>query len=57
MATVYVNNQPVDIGNERLNLIQAAKKAGVDISALSKMLGPMPGSAKASVPAEEKSVS
>jgi NADH-quinone oxidoreductase subunit G len=31
MATVYVNNQPVDIGNERLNLIQAAQKAGVFI--------------------------
>src|SRR6516165_9892783 len=29
MATVIVNNQPVDIGNERLNLIQAAEKAGV----------------------------
>jgi NADH-quinone oxidoreductase subunit G len=31
MATVYVNNQPVDIGNEKLNLIQAALKAGVFI--------------------------
>src|SRR6267378_82525 len=31
MATVYVNNQPVDIGNERLNLIQAAEKIGVKI--------------------------
>jgi NADH-quinone oxidoreductase subunit G len=31
MATVYVNNQPVDIGNERLNLIQAAQKGGVFI--------------------------
>jgi NADH-quinone oxidoreductase subunit G len=31
MATVYVNNQPVDIGTERLNLIQAAQKAGVFI--------------------------
>src|SRR6266446_7991951 len=31
MATVYVNNQPVDIGNEKLNLIQAAQKAGVFI--------------------------
>src|SRR5438132_4052195 len=29
MATVYVNNQPVDIGAEKLNLIQAAQKAGV----------------------------
>jgi NADH-quinone oxidoreductase subunit G len=29
MATVYVNNKPVDIGNEKLNLIQAAEKAGV----------------------------
>ncbi len=29
MATVYVNNKPVDIGNEKLNLIQAAQKAGV----------------------------
>ena len=31
MATVIVNNQPVDIGNERLNLVQAAGKAGVFI--------------------------
>jgi NADH-quinone oxidoreductase subunit G len=31
MATVYVNNQPIEIGNERLNLIQAAAKAGVFI--------------------------
>src|SRR5947209_5914110 len=31
MATVYVNNQPVDIGTERLNLVQAAQKGGVFI--------------------------
>ncbi len=31
MATVYVNDKPVDIGNERLNLIQAAERAGVKI--------------------------
>jgi NADH-quinone oxidoreductase subunit G len=31
MATVYVNDQPVDIGNERLNLIEAALKGGVFI--------------------------
>ena len=31
MATVYVNDKPVDIGNEKLNLIQAAQKAGVFI--------------------------
>jgi NADH-quinone oxidoreductase subunit G len=31
MATVYVNNQPVDIGNRRLNCIQAAQQAGVHI--------------------------
>src|SRR5262252_7399060 len=31
MATVYVNDKPVDIGNERLNLIQAADRAGVFI--------------------------
>lgn len=31
MATVYINNQPVDIGNEKLNLIQAAFKIGVFI--------------------------
>src|SRR6201982_1081918 len=31
MATVYVNNKPVDIGNEKLNLIQAAEKGGVFI--------------------------
>ena len=29
MATVYVNDQPVDIGTEKLNVIQAAEKAGV----------------------------
>jgi NADH-quinone oxidoreductase subunit G len=29
MATVYVNGKPVDISNEKLNLIQAAQKAGV----------------------------
>lgn len=31
MATVYINDQPVDIGNRRLNLIQAAELAGVKI--------------------------
>jgi NADH-quinone oxidoreductase subunit G len=31
MATVFVNDRPIDIGNERLNLIQAALKAGVFI--------------------------
>jgi NADH-quinone oxidoreductase subunit G len=31
MATVYVNGKPVDIGNERLNVIQAALKGGVFI--------------------------
>src|SRR3954454_23282991 len=29
MATVYVNDRPVDIGDEKLNCIQAANKAGV----------------------------
>ncbi len=29
MAVVYVNDKPVDIGSEKLNLIQAAKKGGV----------------------------
>lgn len=29
MAVVYVNDKPVDIGTEKLNLIQAADKAGV----------------------------
>ena len=29
MAVVYVNDKPVDIGGERLNLVQAAEKAGV----------------------------
>src|SRR5262245_54562526 len=29
MATVHVNGKPIDIGTERLNLIQAAQKAGV----------------------------
>jgi NADH-quinone oxidoreductase subunit G len=31
MATVYVNDKPVDIGDENLNLIQAAMKGGVFI--------------------------
>jgi NADH-quinone oxidoreductase subunit G len=31
MATVIVNNKPVDIGTERLNLVQAAQKGGVFI--------------------------
>jgi NADH-quinone oxidoreductase subunit G len=31
MATVYVDNKPVDIGNEKLNLIQAGLKGGVFI--------------------------
>lgn len=31
MAVVYVNDKPVDIGTEKLNLVQAAKKAGVEI--------------------------
>ncbi len=31
MAVVYVNNNPVDIGNEKLNVIQAALKGGVFI--------------------------
>ncbi len=31
MAIVYVNQQPVDIGAEKLNLIQAAQKGGVFI--------------------------
>lgn len=29
MATVYVNDQPVDIGDEKLNVVQAALKADV----------------------------
>jgi NADH-quinone oxidoreductase subunit G len=29
MATVYVNDKPVDIGTDRLNCIQAAERAGV----------------------------
>jgi NADH-quinone oxidoreductase subunit G len=31
MAVVYINDKPVDIGSERLNLVQAAAKAGVVI--------------------------
>ena len=31
MATVYVNDKPVDIGDEKLNLIKAAMKGGVFI--------------------------
>jgi NADH-quinone oxidoreductase subunit G len=31
MATVYVNDKPVDIGDEKLNLIQAAMKGGTFI--------------------------
>jgi NADH-quinone oxidoreductase subunit G len=34
MPTVYVNNEPVEIGaSERLNCIQAAQKVGIDIPA------------------------
>jgi NADH-quinone oxidoreductase subunit G len=33
MAVVYVNDKPVDIGTEKLNLIQAAQKGGVFIPA------------------------
>src|ERR1051325_6709005 len=29
MAVVHVNGKPIDIGNEKLNLIQAAEKAGL----------------------------
>jgi NADH-quinone oxidoreductase subunit G len=29
MATVYINNQAVDIGDEKVNLLQAALKIGV----------------------------
>jgi NADH-quinone oxidoreductase subunit G len=29
MATVYVNDKPVDIGTDRLNCVQAAERAGV----------------------------
>src|SRR5262245_62895762 len=31
MATVYVNDKPVDIGIDRLNCVQAAGRAGVFI--------------------------
>ena len=31
MAVVIINDKPVDIGAERLNLVQAAQKAGVKI--------------------------
>src|SRR5438067_1548716 len=31
MATVFVNDKPVDIGNDKLNLIQAAERGGVYI--------------------------
>jgi NADH-quinone oxidoreductase subunit G len=31
MATVFVNNKPVDIGTEKLNVVEAALKAGVFI--------------------------
>lgn len=31
MAIVTINDKPVDIGNEKLNLIEAAKKVGVEI--------------------------
>src|SRR2546423_1850384 len=33
MAVVTVNGKPVDIGNEKLNLVQAAQRAGVLIPA------------------------
>lgn len=31
MATVYVNDKPVDIGNDRLNCVQAAERAGIHV--------------------------
>jgi NADH-quinone oxidoreductase subunit G len=31
MATVYVNDKSVDIGNDRLNCVQAAERAGVHV--------------------------
>lgn len=31
MATVYVNDKPVDIGNDRLNCVQAAERAGLHV--------------------------
>jgi len=31
MATVIVNDKPIDIGTDKLNLIQAAQRAGVFI--------------------------
>jgi NADH-quinone oxidoreductase subunit G len=31
MATVYVNDRPVDIGTDRLNCVQAAERAGLHI--------------------------
>src|SRR5438094_9944618 len=31
MAIVYVNDKPVDIGSDKLNLIQAAERGGVYI--------------------------
>lgn len=31
MAVVIINDKPVDIGNEKINLVQAAKKIGVEI--------------------------
>lgn len=29
MATVYVNDKPIDIGNDRLNCVQVAQRAGI----------------------------
>src|SRR5688500_18297285 len=31
MPTVYVNDQPVELGTERLNCVQAAGRAGVHV--------------------------
>jgi NADH-quinone oxidoreductase subunit G len=31
MATVFVNDKPLDIGNDRLNCVQAAERAGVHV--------------------------
>ena len=39
MATVYLNNKPVDIGNEKLNVIQAAHK-GLKLPSL-VVVGPL----------------
>ena len=49
MAIVHVNGAPVDIGNEKLNLIQAALKGGIPPSVSAVTINKVCGSGLKSV--------